>query len=182
MPAEARQLAIDFNPAETAEREALCKRYPQEKIDAAYRKLRWLNAWRDLCNASRFTEAECAGRIIDQARQAEGEEFKITLRTLQRWRELFDRAGVEGLIDRRDGAWGPHDGRSQEAIEHFHSLYRSEHKLSVKTCHKSTLRKAQANGWRWPASYSATTKWLTAADDLAETCARREGRTAYSKN
>jgi transposase InsO family protein len=179
---------------ENRARPALLTKYPQDKVDRAHRKAYWLRQWRRACEgpqAAGLNEEAIAARIVTDAKQAEGEGFPIGYRSLQLWKRAYDAIGddgairgVEALIDRRGDepkGGGAHDGRSQEAIAYFYSLYHARQGFTVRTCHKTTLAKALENRWTWPASYAATTKWLRAYEKLDEACAYREGPTAYSK-
>ncbi|MDO8632533.1 MAG: DDE-type integrase/transposase/recombinase [Phycisphaerales bacterium] len=179
---------------EDRERVALIARYPQHKVEQAWTKARWLQCWRDECARRRgaeITEAELAERIIVEARRVEGDDYPISFRTLQAWRTAYDAKGddgrirgVEGLIDNRggeSGGGGAHESRSADAVEYFYSLYRCQNRLTVRTCHDATLRKARERGWTWPKSYSATRKWLAVYDDLSLTALCRLGRDAWNR-
>ena len=179
---------------ENRARPVLLTKYPQDKVERAYRKAYWLREWRRACEgpqAAGLNEEAIAARIVADAKQAEGDDFPIGYRSLQLWKRAYDAIGddgairgVEALIDRRGDepkGGGAHEGRSQEAIDYFYSLYHARQQFTVKTCHKTTLAKALKSGWTWPASYAATTKWLRTYEKLDETCAYREGPTAYSK-
>ncbi len=173
------------------QRPALLTKYPQGKVELAYRKAYWLSEWRGRCRVERGTEAAIAEQIIADAKRTEGDDFPISLRALQLWRRAHDTIGgdgsirgVEGLIDRRGNepkGGGAHEARSQEAIDYFYGLYHARQPFTVKQCHKATLAKAVESRWTWPVSYAATVKWLRAHEQLDETCARREGPTVYSK-
>jgi len=175
-------------------RPALLTKYPENKVERVYRKAYWLRAWRRACEGPRaagLNEEAIAARIVADAKGVEGDDFPISFRTLQLWRGAYYATGDDGtirgpeaLIDRRGDepkGGGAYDGRSQEAIDYFCSLYHARQNFTVRTCHKATLAKALENRWTWPASYAATTKWLRTYEKLDETCAYREGPTAYSK-
>ncbi len=179
---------------ENRARPALLTKYPQDKVERAYRKAYWLREWRRACEgpqAAGRSEEAIAARIVADAKRGEGEDFSVGYRSLQNWRRAYYATGDDGairgvaaLIDRRGNeprGGGAHEGRSQEAITYFENLYHDRRQFTVRTCHKTTLAKALKSGWTWPASYAATTKWLRAYDKLDETCAYREGPTAYSK-
>jgi transposase InsO family protein len=166
--------------------------FPLHKIDQAYHKLRWLSEWRKLCDGrGGATEAELAERIVADAKQAEGKEFPISFRALQLWQRAYNAEGtdgqirgVEALIDRRGAAPCGIVGmvkRSQEAIDHFYCLYRTENKLSLAACHRMTLAESKRRGWDWPTTIAATHKWFTRHDDIAFTYLCRYGKRAYSK-
>ncbi|MGB2985133.1 MAG: DNA-binding domain-containing protein [Phycisphaerae bacterium] len=182
----------DRNTREGQARAALIFKYPAHKVELAYRKAHWLSQWRKLCDgrrAARVTEATLTERIVAQARHVEGRGFAISLRALQTWKRSYNALGadgqiqgVEGLIDHRGehpAGGGAHDSRSVAAIEYFYSLYHVQRGPTIKTCHTLTLAKARKEGWTWPASYSATRKWLELNDDRAVTCLFREGRQAW---
>jgi len=178
---------------EEREHVVLIARYPQHKIDGAYRKARWLHRWRAECDNrrdDRMTEAELAERIIVEARQTEGPDFTISFRTLQLWRKAYDAkgdsgtiSGAEGLIDGRgrdSTGGGAHAARSQEAIDVFYTLYHTENKLSLAHCHRLTAAESRERGWTWPQTVSATHKWIELYDDRGLTFLLREGKRAWS--
>lgn len=183
---------------EDRQRAALLTKYPQHKIHAAYRRAHWLREWRKACDTRRagnpqsgpaVSEAQLAERIIAEARAVEGDELPISFRTLQRWRKSYyatgadgEVRGVEALIDRRGDemvTFGLHEGRSAEAVEYFYGLYHVQSGPTIRTCHEATQRTATRERWAWPASYTATVKWLQIHDDKVLTCLMREGRQAW---
>jgi len=121
---------------EDRQRQALIVKYPQHKVEEAYHKAHWLTQWRRLCETRRgdgLTEAELAERIIVEARRTEGDDFPISFRTLQLWRQAYyakgtdgQIRGVEGLIDRRGAepvSGADPTGRDPAAAEYFYSMY-----------------------------------------------------------
>jgi transposase InsO family protein len=174
------------------QRPALLTKHPENKVQQAYRKLRWLDEWRKLCEGrGGATEAELAERIVADAKRAEGDDFPISFRALQLWRRAYNAEGpdgqirrVEALIDRRGAEPAGVVGkvkRSQEAIDHFYCLFRTENKLSLAACHRMTLAEAKRRGWDWPTTIAATHKWNDRHDDIAFTYLCRYGKRAYSK-
>lgn len=168
-------------------RDPLAIQHPQHVVDKAMRRNHWLKRWRDLCKSNRdpnTTERDLADRIVEEARRVET-GFKISLRSLDRWWKEYRRlgddgqvCGVSGLVDRY--------GREREvtrapaAVEWLYDLYRTENKLSVRTCHEVTLRESKRQGWAWPASYTATVAWLKRTDDLSLTFLHRRGKEAWA--
>ena len=131
-----------------------------------------------------------AERTVREAKQTEGPNFPISMRSLQLWHGAYYRTGadgrirgVEGLVDRRgvedQGDGKSTDARDPQAVEYFYEQFHCQSKLTVKTCHDMTFRRAKQKGWSWPASYSAVRKWLQIHDDLSLTCLLREGRDAW---
>jgi transposase InsO family protein len=166
------------------QRPALLTTHPQQKVETAYRKLHYLSEWRRRRQLERGTQASVAERIVAEAKRSEGPDFHIAFRTLKLWERVYRDQGVAGLIDRRGNepaGGGAHEARSGEAIAYFYSLYHAGNQATIKTCHKATLRKAQANGWTWPRSYAATQKWHAKYGDKAAECIHRQGRKAYSQ-
>ena len=171
-------------------RDSLLTRFPQQHVARAYRKLYWLQEWRKRCalpRAAGQTGRAIAAAVVQEAEAAEGVEFGISVRTLQAWLRAYDSfdgrgrvRGVEALIDRyvspRKGAVT----RSPEAIDYFFRLYHSQARHSVKTCHNAVANRAKDEGWLWPVTVSATTRWLRQTENRAETCLHREGRTEFS--
>jgi len=70
--------------------------------------------------------------------------------------------------------------RSPAASEHFLTLYRTENRFTVEQCHTATLDESARRGWSWPASVSATARWLRETDDIAFTFLCRHGRRAWN--
>lgn len=175
-------------------RESLLARYPAHYVERAYRKARWVNAWRQRLMTPRLsgqTDLDIAGVVVGQAREFEGPDFKISVRSLQVWHASMNELGedgvvrgVEALIDRY-GLGAPADGitstRSAAAIEFFYDQFRTPLRLSLKYCHGLTLRQAKASGWSWPASYSATKAWHRDFDDRSLTFLLRHGKKEWSK-
>ncbi len=175
------------------ERESLLDRHPAHHVELAYRKAHWLHVWRDRCRRPRpagLTDRDLAIAVATEARQTEGERFRISARSLQQWRADASELGadgtvrgVEALIPRyrsRAALTSQTDTRSPDAIEWFYAIFRAGNQLSAKQCHAATLRKAAEHGWQWPDSYRATTRWLKEHDDRATTCLHRDGTDAYS--
>ena len=135
---------------EDRNRQALIEKYPQESVEAACRRHHWVMRWRKECEAGGRTNDEAAARIVNEAREVEDPEFKISVTSLYRWHASFQRSGLEGLVDQY---CGPHKAqrepsRSSEAIEYFYESYHCKSKLSVRTCHEITLREAKRRGWQ----------------------------------
>ena len=168
-------------------RPSLLARYPQHQVELAYRKNHWLQAWLKAKRLPGETDRTRAERIVRAAKQAEGAAFPISFRSLQAWRAAYQRMGpdrqilgVEGLIDRRAvGASETDDEergrRDPKAVEFFYGLYHTQSRQSVTVCHEVTRDAAEREGWAWPASTSATVKWLNKHDNLALTCLMRDG-------
>jgi len=164
--------------------------YANSVADRAHRKGHWLRLWRDRCNSRRPGECESAlaAAVVEEAKRVEGDGFPISVRSLQAWHLDYIRGGVEALIDGRGAAPGgppcgpPRGGgRSAEAIEHFYSIYRCDNKPSRMLCHEATLVEARKQGWAWPASYAATTRWLRERDDVSLTYLLRYGKRRWAK-
>ncbi|MCH7592849.1 MAG: hypothetical protein IH989_08735, partial [Planctomycetes bacterium] len=164
----------------TKDREAMIAKYPQHLVDRALRRRVYLDRWRKLCRESSETEIDAAERIVAEAKRAEDASFRISVRSLARWWREFNRAGVEGLVDRYAAPTGIETNRSREAVEWFYDLYHCLNKLAVQTCHEMTLREARRKRWAWPSSYTATTSWLRTHDDLSLTYLMREGQEAWA--
>ena len=172
-------------------REALSVKYPAHIVDRALRKNYWLQRWRTTCERDRggATDRDLAEKIVAEARQAEGEGFKISVRSLYGWWRRYNRLGadghilaVEGLIDQYHGDGGDSPGsRSPEAVAWFYDLYHTENKMPIRTCHDVTLAEAGRRGWSWPASYTATVSWLEKHDDHSLTFLRRQGKRAWAQ-
>ncbi|MEK6798003.1 MAG: DDE-type integrase/transposase/recombinase [Planctomycetota bacterium] len=189
-----RRLLADAPSADLAA--SLLSRHPRRHVERAHRKAQWLAEWRSRCNYPReagLTDRAVAEQIIAEARRVEGADFAISVRSLQLWSAAFDSRGVDGnplgvaaLIDqygRRESTIVNGQSpisRSAEAVAYFYSLYRTENKLSVTTCHGFTLRESSRRGWSWPPSYSATLTWLRDHDDVAFSYVCRYGLTAYN--
>jgi len=175
-------------------RASLLARYPQHQVELVYRKNRWLHAWLKAKRLPGDTDRTVAERIVRQAKETERTAFAISFRTLQAWRTAYyhtgpDRQilGVEGLVDRRGVAQRgtddeeQHGRRDPAAVEYFYSLYHTQSRQSLTLCHEVTRRVAEREGWTWPASASATVKWLRKHDNLALTCLMRDGCDTYCR-
>ncbi|MFQ5462648.1 MAG: hypothetical protein ACE5E5_08485, partial [Phycisphaerae bacterium] len=174
-----------------AAREALLAKYPEHQVTAAYRRFHWMNLWRTACDTRRRdgeTERGIAERIIEQAKQTEGDGFAIGWRSLQTWKSAYSKIGpdgsilgIEGLIDRRCTVAMRSSSRSPEAMEFFYSIYHAQNRLSIKLCHEATARRARSERWGWPGSYGATKKWLAAHDNRSVTFLMRRGKDAWCR-
>jgi transposase InsO family protein len=172
---------------------SLASRYSQRQREAANLKAKWVCRYMDERRRYGETELQCAERILAEAYREDG--LPAAPRTLQLWTKRYHTLGpdgqilgVEGLIDKRSNdqasreAEGQATGtRSQEAIEYFYGLYRTEQALPVRTCHEMTLGEAKRQGWAWPETYSATTKWLRDNDDLSLSYLAREGHNKWAR-
>ncbi|MEK6675666.1 MAG: DDE-type integrase/transposase/recombinase [Planctomycetota bacterium] len=190
-----RRLRQAPSPQDAAQREALLRRFPEKSVHGAYLKFRWLTEWERACQrGSRGeTERSIAERIVREARRVEGDDLKITGRTLRNWRKQFNaigpdgrRMGIEGLVDRREcgrsiTANGESATRSPEAIAFFNDLYRTNGCPTLKTCHDVTRYEARKHGWAWPETYASAVKWHKDHDDIALTLLLREGRDGWSR-
>ncbi len=167
------------------DREPLIVKYPAHLVERALRRRVYLDRWRKLCRESSGTEIAAAERIVAEAKRTEAASFRISVRSLARWWREFNRGGVVGLIDKYNGpaAAGvdPDAPRSQDAIDAFYELYRTENRLSVRTCHEVVLRDAKRSGWSWSPSYAATAAWLRKTDDLSTSFLMRHGPGKWSK-
>jgi len=83
------------------------------------------------------TNANLAGRIVTEARRVEDDGFRISVRSLYRWRSA---GKIEGLIDKYAGAGRDetNSSRSSEAVEYFYDLYHTQSRHSVRVCHEVT--------------------------------------------
>jgi transposase InsO family protein len=183
--------SLDPQTRADQQRPSLLARHAQHHVERAYRKARWVGHWRSMLHDVRpagLTGAAIAARVVAEAKQVEGEDFPISVRSLYLWNASMTARdaegairGVEALVPRYGDGGGGRDVRSPEAVEFFYELYHCQSKPTVRTCHEVTLRKSRANGWTWPTSYSATRKWLAAHDDLSLTFLFREGRDAWNR-
>lgn len=171
-------------------RKSLLERFPQHQVDRAYRKAYWLNLWHTRCTKPRSadqTDGSIAKQIIMDAKQNEGPDFKISVRSLQLWRSAYNQLahdgqirGIEGLVDGYVNT--AKTTRDPEAIEYFTNLYFSRGQHSIRTCHDATVVKSKRSGWQWPASYGSTKRWVQKTIPIDQACLYREGPTKYSKN
>lgn len=172
-------------------RASLLERFPAHHVELAYRKYHWLMAWRRLCNErDGRTTRDLAAHIVAEAKRVEGDDFSISVRSLQLWWRAYNELGddgrirgIEALVPRYSNpqsATPDQPSRSPEAVDYFYGLYYSPANHSIKVCHEATARKAATGGWSWPDGYTATVRWLATRDKLDETCLYRDGRKAYS--
>jgi transposase InsO family protein len=189
-----RQLAIDFDTAKCPEREALCNKYPRHKVEEAWHRAHWLAEWRKVCQPPRpagLTELDLAQRIITEAKRVNGDDYRISIRTLQKWQRRYETigpdgkiAGVEALIDQRGvlaSAAKPDPARSPEAIAYFESIINCENKFSVKTAHVHTLVEARKQGWKWPEKSGNTRAWWGKRCNIADVSLNREGTDVWCR-
>ena len=156
----------------------LSGKYPAHLAERAAQKLRHLRAYWQAC---RHTDKRTAARrTVEQARQAEGEAVRISVRTIQIWERAYRNGGVDALVDRYGQPERTRDTtRSPGAVQFFYALYHTTQGMTLRTCHDVTLREAQRRGWKWANSEEATRAWLTAHDDRELTILLREGSAAY---
>lgn len=171
-------------------RESLLAKFPAAQVERAYKKNHWLQKWRSRCyQPGGLTDRQIAAEIVDDAKRAEGDEFKIAVRSLQVWWNRYltiasdgHISGVRGLVDRyvetQDADSG---GRSPEAVAYFYELYHTESKINATICHELTRKEAIKNNWRWPKTIGATHKWLAKSDDRSMTCLLREGKDVWCR-
>jgi len=186
---------VDRETRDARDRAALVTRHPEHIVERASRKLYWVRRWRKACLVATRgrTEKQVAADVVVEAKRAEGHDCRISVRSLYAWRSAYDGGdgggprGLEALIDRytsstSDSATAVASlARSPEAVEYFYSLYHAPAKHTAKTCHVATIERSKVERWNWPASYSATARWLRENDDRALTCLHRDGRTEYSR-
>jgi len=176
------RLRVRLEPLQK-QRLSLCLRHGQEAVDVAHRRFQYVKEWESLRKVSpRANTRSLAESIVAQAKRIEGPDFSISVRTLQVWCKNYEAHGMLGLIDGRStpvGDGGDSSKRTPDAVDYFYSIFHSQGKHSARTCHEATVREAAKQGWNWPASYQATTKWLRKHDERDVTCAHREGQHAY---
>ncbi len=188
-------------PTSTRDQQArgsLLMRYPEHQVVLAYRRAGIVHRWRRECDtrrASDVTERELAEQVIAASQIENGEALAASFRTLQLWHRAYNTIGsdgriraVEGLIDGRAipirtgvEETGDQAGRSREASEYFRKLYHTESRHPIVVAHECTVEEARRNGWAWPASVSATRKWLAATDDRSVSFLLRHGKDAYCR-
>jgi len=177
----------------------LAQGYAEPAVQLAHKRADWLRRWEQAMRGGYSpgrTALACAANIVREAREVEGEDFQISVRTLQRWKRDFYTVGADGqirgiaaLVDGRAQARraGEGDeavalaGRTPEAVDYFYSLYHIQSRPSVAYCHDLTVREARRQGWRWSSSISATRKWLEKYDDRALSYLLREGQDAWCR-
>lgn len=179
---------------------------PVDYAAAAQQRLRWVKRYHAVrrdhdrdADALAAVAAEAASAAEagnpPQGGQAQGRSShfslltsRFTARTLRAWRDAYAQGGILALVPKY-GSQPPDSsgaasaaGRSADAIAFFYSLYHTQQRLSVVTCHEMTRRQARrsqhkggGSHWSWPASCAATRKWLAKHDDLATTYLMRWG-------
>ena len=171
-------------------RDDLLAQYPLHDVERAQQKVHWLTEWRRRCqDRMRLpgqTDRDLAARIVREAKDAEGEDFEISVRSLQMWKRDYARPGedgtalgIRGVIDQYVAGNDPQGSRSPEAVEFFYAIYRTTNGRTVAGCHRKTLSEAARQKWRWPRSLRATAKWLDRHDNIAFTYLCREGKEAF---
>ena len=177
----------------------LLDKHPRDYVERAMKRARWMNEWRRRLATYRPADADAvsiAREVADEAKEAEGAGFKISVSSLYLWwrthqtidPETGTIRGLEGLVDKYGTALPLFDdaagtaNRSPEAIEFFLGQYRTELKRSVSLCHRETLLAAKQNGWEWPESCAATRRWLARYDDKAATLLSRHGHRKYTSS
>ena len=81
-----------------------------KRTNGCARRRRWLVEWRNAFSvgvASRTTKYAAATAVVAKAKSKEGEDFRISVRSLQAWWRAYTEpgrnggmAGIEGLIDK----------------------------------------------------------------------------------
>ncbi len=166
----------------------------------AYRSYAALDRWLQLCSGRQAlpdhlrlmrktpTAADLAKAVIAEFAKSDP-GLKVSVSTLKEWKRKF-REGhghIRALVPKYKGGDGSGTGdgsattRSAGAINFFYALFHTESRLAVSTCHEMTLAEAQRAGWSWPASLSATRRWLDEHDDLSLTFLMREGKKAWCR-
>lgn len=155
-------------------------------LKVALTRKRWLERWEELIRSNRNrTKEELARWTVAEARRAEGDGFAVSERSLGRWKSLYRKHGVRGLVPKygsqaeRVGSGDGGPTRSPEAVKRFYTLYRTEQRLPLSACHAMTRREAERRGWNWAKSEPATAQWLDKYDDRAMTLLCREGYEAW---
>ncbi len=189
----------DASTREQAAGATLLQRFPMHHVQRAHKKAYYLHKWREQCSrgsetlryGSRRTDRRIAAEIVAEAKREEGDGFKISVRTLQLWKEAYDSIGddgqmrgLEALVDRyastAPGA-DPRAALSPEAVAYFYALYRTTNRRSIVYCHELTLEESRRQGWRWAESANATGSWLQRYDDVAQTFLAHWGKRAFTK-
>lgn len=166
--------------------------YPKHDCERAYRKAYWLQEWRRRCDvAARIagqTDADIAAEVVRDAKAEEGDDFRISVRSLQLWRSAYGEigsdgkiAGLRGVVDQYATTADPNGSRSLDAIEYFYGLYHTTNQKTVSDCHRATRIHAMQKNWSWPKSERGTAKWLSRHDNLPFTYFCREGKEAYDR-
>ena len=178
-------------------RPKLLESHPRDRVERAYRKARWLGEWRSrlAMRPAGLTDRAIAERVVADAKEVEGADFRIAERTLQKWWRDYNTLGDDGqvrgvaaLVDNYGGAPmlgdgdGSGDSRSPEAVAFFYSCWHTENKLGVAQCHELTRRKAEAEGWSWPDGAASTARWLERYDDKGASLLARRGHGAFASS
>ncbi len=181
---------VDKPTREDRARQSLLARFPAHHVAAAYRKAHWLSEWRKRCATPRIaeqTDLSIAAQVVAEAKEVEGDGYRISVRTLQGWHAAYNApgddghiAGVGALVDRYVDNCDDSGGRSPEAVAYFRELYRTELKLSVAQCHGMVRRKAKTEGWQWARTARATSAWLKRYDDVSLSFLCRNGKRAWT--
>jgi len=177
----------DPEPREQLESDRLRLRHPSHKVDQACLKRHYVNEWIKRKHAWRTrgqTDLSLAQDVVREAR-AEHRGFHISAASLKRWEWAYKAEGLPGLIDGRSagkakGASRDAAGRDVPAVEHFYKLFRTPNRFTRRQCHEATLDEARRQGWRWPQSYQATTRWMRNYDDEQFTYLCRYGRKRWN--
>ncbi len=188
----------DARTREERVRDDLLASFPRHHLERAHRKAHWMHQWRKRLTVPRLagkTDLDVSRDLVADAKHAEDDGFKISVRSLQIWWNAYNEIGDDGqvrglhaLVDRyrdrpRFNGATPGDGpsRSPQAIQFFYSVYWSEHRLSIRQCHGMTLARAKMEGWHWAPGVSATAVWLRNYDDRSKSFKMRFGRTAWAR-
>ncbi|HUU96164.1 MAG TPA: Mu transposase C-terminal domain-containing protein [Phycisphaerae bacterium] len=150
-------------------------KYHQKFVERAQLRLRWVHRHIDLCPT--LGEDGAARRVMTEA-TTETPGLRISVASLRRWGKLYREGGLEALID--GYRTGDRTTRAADAVAYFHSLYRTEKRLSAVWCHEETLRFAKARRLAWPASARSTQNWLHETDDRSTSYLMREGYKAWA--
>lgn len=159
----------------------LRERYGDRLVDAALKKLHWVNELRTAILRRHGRSTNALVRAVAARAKRKDPTLKVTERTLQLWRKAHTNYGLAGLVfggasDARDGFEGrPPGGRSPGAALFFLTLYGMPIRLTLKRCHELTLERAEKVGWTWPESPSTTSHWLRETADVAALRLARAG-------
>ena len=131
------------------------------------------NAWMGKTKATRQFVAEHKGNYCFDGR-GQSRTLAIGVRSLYRWRELYDGGGLSALVMDRRGTGGARR-LSREASEFYLYLRNDPRKYSVAHCHRMVRHESDQQGWDWFETEAACRRWDQETRDPEALTFNREG-------
>lgn len=120
MPLALRQSTPSACEPDASVPSCLLEQFPAHHVERAYQKAHYLKLWLSRCRAEsctprlapRRTARQLAAEVVAEAKRVEGADFRISVRSLQLWKEASPSPSGVGRADQGGRVRGQGEGRA----------------------------------------------------------------------